>query len=161
MTLFDGLNRFYVAEGEDDLAAALSVPASVVDLFEKAPVRALSVRFAELRSAEADALTAKANLEQARLEIAALEVGLADLTTRLVENVERQRWLQVELDRRDVALDDRLQELRSLEIEAIALREGNARLNNELRAIERTKVMRYSKLPRLVYRWTRRKLASG
>ena len=48
MTLFDGLNRFYVAAGETDLADALRAPASVIDLFEKSAIRDLNGAFHDL-----------------------------------------------------------------------------------------------------------------
>ena len=48
MVLFDGLNRFYVAEGEPGLAEALGSPASVIDEFERAGVRNLRRRVHDL-----------------------------------------------------------------------------------------------------------------
>lgn len=44
LTLFDGLNRFYVRDDEPELAAALSVPANVTDRFIPAYVVSLGIK---------------------------------------------------------------------------------------------------------------------
>jgi FkbM family methyltransferase len=150
-TLFDGLNRFYVLPEETELVAALSAPASVVDEFERSAVRDLRVRFAELQHAEAEAQRLKIDLEQSELKVAAMNIGLGELSQLLAENVERQRALTIEIDRRDVLLADAEGRLGVLESKLDEMREQEAKVRAELDAIQRTKVFRYARLPRQLY----------
>jgi septal ring factor EnvC (AmiA/AmiB activator) len=152
MVLFDGLNRFYVAAGESTLADALSSPASVIDEFEKSTVRAMRLRLEELRDVEQQAAAARVDREQAELAVAAVKVGLGELSQLLAENVERQRALTVEIDRRDVLLGEMEERRVDLEQRLSEMRAQEARVRAELAAIQQTKIFRYSRLPRQVYK---------
>ena len=153
MTLFDGLNRFYVAGGETELAEALHAPASVVDLFEKAPVRELNEAFHDLtiRLSDLDDASRMATATHAA-EIAALHARLSDVSRVLAENIERQRALSIEIDRRDVLLEDANNRASALSTSLDTARLHESALLNELAAMRQTKLFRYSRLPRLVYR---------
>jgi len=153
MTLFDGLNRFYVAGGETELAEALHAPASVVDLFEKAPVRELNEAFHDLTIRLSDLENAsRVAAATHAAEIAALHAGLADVSRVLAENIERQRALTIEIDRRDVLLEDANNRAGALEASLDIARLHESTLLDELSAIEQTKLFRYSRLPRRIYR---------
>jgi FkbM family methyltransferase len=156
MTLFDGLNRFYVAGGETELAEALHAPASVVDLFEKAPIRELNNAFHDLTINLSD-LDHAGRLSAAAqaAEVAALHARLVEMSGLLAENIERQRTLTIEIDRRDSLLEGLQSHNVALEKELDEVRANEAALRKELTAIEQTKVMRYSRIPRRLYRWLR------
>jgi hypothetical protein len=145
MTLFDGLNRFYVAAGEDDLAEALRAPASVVDLYETAPVRELNVAFHQLNR------DARAAADAHAKELAALHARLSEVSHQLAENVERQRALSIELDRRQIDLDHALARAAKLEESLSHVERHEAALLQALTAMEQSKLFRYSRLLRNLY----------
>ena len=153
MTLFDGLNRFYVAAGETELAEALHAPASVVDLFEKAAIRDLNSAFRDLTIKLSELEHAGKVAEVARAqEVAASQVRLAELSAVLAENIERQRALAIEIDRRDALVEDAQRRADSLELSLDDARRHEISLRAEVAAIENTKLFRYSRLPRRIYR---------
>jgi len=145
MTLFDGLNRFYVAAGETELADALRAPASVVDLFEKSAIRDLNEAFHDLttRLAELERTSAQ--------QIADLTNRLHDQSTLLADNIERQRALSVELDRREIVIDREQQRATDLGQRLDEVTAQAARVQAEVTAIRQTKVFRYSRIPRALY----------
>jgi len=158
MCLFDGLNRFYVDSSDSELAAAISSPASVIDNFERAAVHEMSVRFAELVHAEAERAQAEAHRAQAEADQAQAEINVGLLRTRveelsrkLAENIERQRTLTMEIDRRDVLLEDSSIRVETLDQEISLARNHELALEAALTAIEQTKVFRYSRGLRHVY----------
>jgi len=155
VTLFDGLNRFYVAAGETDLADALRAPASVVDRFERAAVHELNNAFLDVttRIVELDqeAATERAGRLRAESEAANFRRKAADVSELLAENIEQQRALTVELDRREMVLDREQLRFAELTSQLEEITTQAARLQAELTAIQRTKVFRYSAFPRRLY----------
>lgn len=138
--LFDGVNRFYVADNETELAQAMSAPANVLDLFEKASVR-------QSRDAQ----------HAGAVELAEVKARLREVSALLADNIERQRALKVEIDRRDVLLDAAESRCVALEYERDELRTEEAAARPELRAIEQTKTFRYTVRLRQLYRALRRR----
>ena len=76
--MFDGLNRFYAADGEDELAASLAAPVNVLDDF----VRHQDVQ--EVQRAQEHALSLEAAIAAERLEVG------EDLSRLRVELAESQ-----------------------------------------------------------------------
>jgi hypothetical protein len=81
--LFDGLNRFYVREEDQDLVDLLSSPANVLDDYIQYRCSTWRERANELDAARSEAQAARTALERTRETLARSEAALRDARTEL------------------------------------------------------------------------------
>ena len=112
LTLFDGLNRFYLREEDSELLDLLSVPANYFD--DYVPFRVEQWRIDALEAQEREAEmrqqleTSKGLASEQQRRAEALEQSLAQTRSRLSESQAALRDSRTELSAARTALDDAL-----------------------------------------------------
>ncbi len=167
LTLFDGLNRFYVCKGDRELTASLSAPANVLDCF----VNSQSQR--ELAEANARSASLEASLDEATASLQSLKAALDELERvhHALRDVEHPRaiteaetaWSATRrlqdhcaiLEEEVARMNDDLAraELRQADVHEMLAQttEAARRLSRELAALRATRMYRYANPLRNVY----------
>ncbi len=170
--LFDGLNRFYAADREDELAASLAAPANVLDDFvrhqdvlevERAQEHALSLE----TTIAAERLEVGEELSRLRLELAESQGHVLQLESVAAEARVRYASELHALARRCRATSDRAEhadelvanlrdDLTAAQVRATLAMGAASRLSAYVDAIEATHIFRSTRRIREVYSRARR-----